>query len=235
MLVSETDLALFRECPAGYEKYKMGKPNRQLGSFSAGIILETPVQAVTRWLWASQLRTGFQSTLRATKHKWGQLVTQWGTECGLAHRQTRDYLTLHMSALIAYHHFYLTSGCVPLSVGNPTRVKVGRHTLITLPQAVVASGDTPLLLNTSCDSSNRDTSNNFVYRARLHAVVHLSKRPMAMLSHRFAGRLESAGFRHSHMCSEGFLNNLELTLDLMEAGFNAPSVICKSKCPCKES
>ena len=228
MLVSEQELQLFQLCPWCAGQVSKGNNSKKLRLSITGYGISDPVQTITRWIWAQNLRTGQPTTLRATKHKWGEIVSQWGNACHWSSVQTRDHLTRYLKLICDYHSFYLSSGCSVLSVGSQIRIKIGNCLLVTLPQIVVASGNMPLLLNTSCDDNDFETTNNIIYQARAYAVAEAIGKPLTMVNHRFRERLITRSFPYQKICDDKFKNNLKLILGLLDGGYSIPNPLCKN-------
>jgi len=233
MLVEEGSLAVFRKCPRASVLLQDTVGNSS-AEFLRGSGIDDPVQTITRWMWAQEFRTGDKVTLRSTKHKWGQVVTAWAKDLHLPHRETRDHIALHSNAIMDYHDFYVMFEGKLVSVGQPIRLKVGAHVLETLPQVVMELGSRPILLNTSCDTSDFETKTNFVYQARLLALVSATGLQVSFLNHRFGRKLETLGTSSRQVCPVGFGSNLHAVLNLMDAGFDAPGPRCGAKCLCRK-
>ena len=75
MLVKEEFLAAFRRCPKALWLTQKSHSSNEVGGLLKGCGINDPVQTITRWMWAQELRTGNKVTLRSAKHKWGQVVT----------------------------------------------------------------------------------------------------------------------------------------------------------------
>src|SRR3990167_7454182 len=137
MVLREEDLSIFQICP---QKLAFSKEHGfKFGVYVQGHELQHPIHTMFKWVWTQQLRTGYKTTNRALKEKWGLVASSWCIKQKMELSEMKDFVSGKFGLVSEYWKWYETSPLQPTATGFPVTIKMGRAVYTaTLPVMVAA-------------------------------------------------------------------------------------------------